>query len=134
VTDEVESLCAAGYLIGPLRHLDARWSPVKTTGASAYQYRAQICAKFVTSNPIQPWINKCVWNLFSGGNFQRIDGRTLGVGVVRDSTLNATNDLSCSPRSLRQSPCGVWALTVIRRWLPNGGSAGTVVTTAYTGA
>jgi hypothetical protein len=35
---------------------------------------------------------KLVWNLFPEGAIQFLDGGRLDLGVVRDSTLDATND------------------------------------------
>jgi hypothetical protein len=36
----------------------------------------------------------CIWYMFPEGSFVYLDGGTLDLGVVRDSTLNATNDFS----------------------------------------
>jgi hypothetical protein len=33
-----------------------------------------------------------IWYLFSEGTFLFLDGGTLDLGIVRDSTLNGTND------------------------------------------
>lgn len=39
-----------------------------------------------------PANTKVVWYLFPEGTFSRADAGTLDLGVVRDSTLNSTND------------------------------------------
>jgi hypothetical protein len=113
--------------------LDGR--AAKTTGGSAYQYPVQTYSKVTANNPIAPWITKCVWNLFVEGTCQRLDGGVLDIGVVRDSTLDATNDYEIFTEVFETVAFrGVEALTVVSPWLPNGGSAGTVATSSYTGA
>ena len=42
---------------------------------------------------INDWPNTALVYLFSPGTFVRMDGGTLDVGIVRDSTLNRRNDL-----------------------------------------
>jgi hypothetical protein len=41
---------------------------------------------------IKAFPEKLVWNLFVEGSVQFLDGGRLDLGVVRDSTLDATND------------------------------------------
>lgn len=113
--------------------LDGR--AAKTTGSTLYQYPAQTYTSVATLNPIPPWINKTVWNLFVDGTFQRLDSGTLDIGVVRDSTLDATNDYEIFSEVFEGVAFrGVEALTLISPVLPNGASAGTIATSSYTGA
>lgn len=119
--------------VKPVWMLDGR--PIKTTGGANYQYPAQTYAQVATGNPIPPWINKTVWNLFVDGTFQRLDAGVLDIGVVRDSTLDATNDYEIFTEVFEGIAFrGVEALTIISPVLPNGGSAGTIATSSYTGA
>jgi outer membrane biosynthesis protein TonB len=45
-----------------------------------------------SGSPLQAWPLNVAWNLFAEGSFQFLDGGSLDLGVVRDSTLDATND------------------------------------------
>jgi hypothetical protein len=64
-----------------------------------------------------------------------MSGGVLDIGVVRDSTLDATNDYEIFTEVFETVAFrGVEALTVVSPWLPNGGSTGTVATSSYTGA
>jgi len=42
---------------------------------------------------LNPWPNAVAAYIYAPGTFVRLDGGTLDVGLVRDSTLNRTNDL-----------------------------------------
>jgi hypothetical protein len=113
--------------------LDGR--AAKATGGTLYQYPAQTYTSVSTNNPIPPWITKTVWNLFVDGTFQRLDAGVMDIGVVRDSTLDATNDYEIFTEVFESVAFrGVEALTLISPVLPNGGSAGTISTSSYNGA
>src|SRR5688500_17761164 len=43
---------------------------------------------------VNDWSTESVSSLFPAGAFQFLDGGTLDLGLVRDSTLNAANDFS----------------------------------------
>jgi len=45
-----------------------------------------------TPQPLSPFPSTLVWYIFSEGTFVFLDGGTLDLGLVRDSTLNGTND------------------------------------------
>lgn len=63
--------------------------PVKTgTGAYATQQPGAFAAN--TATPVYPAV--VVWDLFVEGGVQLLDGGRLDFGVIRDSTLDATND------------------------------------------
>jgi hypothetical protein len=134
VTDAAIEAYLAARKVSPIWMMDGR--PVKSTGGSTLQYPAQTYTKLAnTGVPIAPWINKTVWNLFPDGAFQRLDGGILDIGVVRDSTLDATNDYEMFTEVFEGIAFrSVEALTIISPILPKGGSAGTVDTSSYNGA
>jgi hypothetical protein len=45
------------------------------------------------SGTLNPWPGTVTWYMYAPGTFVRMDGGTLDIGLVRDSTLNRTNDL-----------------------------------------
>jgi hypothetical protein len=45
-----------------------------------------------TPAKLAPYPTTCIWYLFAEGTFAFMDGGTLDLGLVRDSTLNAAND------------------------------------------
>lgn len=53
---------------------------------------SQIFADEVTGTPLDPWLAEVQWALFIEGTFLHLDGGVLELGLVRDSTLNSTND------------------------------------------
>ena len=72
------------------------------------------------------------WLLFVTGTFQFLDGGRLDLGVVRDSTLDATNDYETFLElfegiAFRGNECYQVQSTI----KPNGGSAGTIGVTGY---
>ena len=71
------------------------------------------------------------WYLFAEGTFLFLDGGTLDLGIVRDSTLNATNDYKMFLESFEGiAKVGVESLAIttpVKLW---GATAGTVNTTA----
>jgi hypothetical protein len=68
-----------------------------------------------------------VWYLFAEGTFLFLDGGTLDLGLVRDSTLNATNDYKMFVETFEGlAKKGVESLRVTSPLLPNGAVAGTI--------
>lgn len=55
-------------------------------------YVAQTFGAFTTNSAMPAWPTEVVWWLFIKGSVQFLDGGRLDLGVVRDSTLDATND------------------------------------------
>ena len=45
-----------------------------------------------TAGPLWGWPTEVVWFIYPEGTFLYLDGGTLDLGLVRDSTLNSTND------------------------------------------
>jgi hypothetical protein len=72
------------------------------------------------------------WLLYPEGTFQFLDGGRLDLGVVRDNTLDATNDYVTFVETFESVAMrGLECYQVQSTVLPNGGSAGTVAVTGY---
>jgi hypothetical protein len=72
------------------------------------------------------------WFLFVEGTFQFLDGGRLDLGVVRDSTLDATNDYEVFVEPFEGLAFrGIEAVQVQSTILPSGASAGTVALSSY---
>lgn len=72
-----------------------------------------------------------VWYLFSEGTFLFLDGGTLDLGLVRDSTLNGTNDYKIFLETFEGvAKIGIESLRVTSTLKVNGATAGTVDTVA----
>ena len=72
-----------------VRHINVTWTidGEAATGSSAAQvFGAQ------SAGALNKFPENVVWYLFSEGTFLFLDGGTLDLGLVRDSSLNATND------------------------------------------
>ncbi len=68
-----------------------------------------------------------VFYLFAPGSFLFLDGGTLDLGIIRDSSLNATNDAEIFAESFENvARVGVQSLAVTATVAPNGAVAGTV--------
>ncbi len=71
-----------------------------------------------------------VWYMFAEGTFLFLDGGTLDLGLVRDSTLNATNDYKMFVETFEGlAKRGVESLRVTSRLSATGAAAGLVDTT-----
>lgn len=84
---QVDDLLSA-HGVNPLWHLDGQ-SAAQLSGAGS---TAQIFAAQSASGAVNPFPTKIVWYVFPEGAFQFLDSGRLDLGVVRDSTLDATND------------------------------------------
>ncbi len=99
-----------------------QWFPVRTGGAGELVWPGQSAdAAF-----------KLSYLLYPEGSYQFLDGGRLDLGVVRDSTLDATNDFEIMVETF-ESVClrGLECYQVQQPVIPHGGSAGTVATTSY---
>ncbi len=65
------------------RNIAATWS---LEGETGQDYGTQLAGGAL------PWISSVVWYLFHEGAWVFLDGGTLDIGLVRDSTLNAKNN------------------------------------------
>jgi hypothetical protein len=75
------------------------------------------------------WPHNLVWWLFAEGSFQRLDGGRMDIGVVRDSTLDSTNDYETFIETFEGVAFrGFEALQVVSAVRPNGAYAGSVTT------
>lgn len=78
------------------------------------------------------WPHTLTWWLFASGSFQFLDGGRLDVGVVRDSTMNATNDYELFVETFESVAFrGLEALQIVSAVRPNGESAATASTSTY---
>jgi hypothetical protein len=72
------------------------------------------------------------WLLYVEGSFQFLDGGRLDLGVVRDSTLDATNDYETFVETFESVAFrGIDAYQVQSTILPSGTSAGTTAPSGY---
>jgi hypothetical protein len=75
---------------------------------------------------------KLAWLLYPEGTYQFLDGGRLDLGVVRDSTLDATNDYETFVETFEGVAFrGLESYQVQSLVLPNGGSAGTLAESGY---
>jgi hypothetical protein len=75
------------------------------------------------------WPRTMVWYVFAEGTFQRLDGGTLDLGVVRDPTYNSVNVYETFVEVYEAiAKRGIESLQVLSQLRPNGAAAGTVGT------
>jgi hypothetical protein len=68
-----------------------------------------------------------VWYMFSEGTFLFLDGGTLDLGLVRDSTLNGTNDYKIFLETFEGvAKIGIESLRITSTLRINGATSGTV--------
>ena len=109
-------------------HIDGQ--PLQSSGTT---YPAQLFPA-QSAGALQAFPDKIVMYLFIDGTVQFLDGGRLDLGVVRDSTLDATNDYETFVETFegianRGFTGGVWQL--VSKLIPNGASTGTVTPTAW---
>lgn len=112
-----------------LRKVKVIWTldglPAVTSGS--IQYPTQNFVAEVTETAEVLWPTKVVWELFVEGTFQFLDGGRLDLGVVRDATLDSTNDYETFIEPFEGIAFrGVEALQIVSSVQPTGGSSGTV--------
>lgn len=79
---------------------------------------------------VDPFPTTVVWNLFPEGTHLFLDGGTLDLGLVRDSTLNRTNDYQTFVETFEAvATTGVESLVVTSTVCPDGKSQATVAAT-----
>lgn len=71
---------------------------------------------------LTPFPTTVRWYIFPEGSFLFLDGGTLDLGIVRDSTLNSTNDFQIFAETFEAISClaGVESLRVISTLCPSG--------------
>lgn len=73
---------------------------------------------------LKPFPNTVQWGLYDEGHHLFLDGGTLDLGIVRDSTLNATNDYETFVETFEGlAPRGVESLWITSAVCPDGTSA-----------
>jgi hypothetical protein len=76
---------------------------------------------------INGWPVTLIWRMFVEGTFQFLDGGRLDLGVVRDATLDATNDYELFVEPFEGVAFrGIESITFTSTLLANGASAGTI--------
>lgn len=79
------------------------------------------------SGALTAWPTKVVFPIFPEGSFQFLDGGELNLGVVRDSTLNSTNDYETFVETFENVAFrGIESLWAIATLVPTGASSGTI--------
>jgi len=119
----VELLRAAG--VNPIFHLDGQPEP----GSKAYP--SQIFVAPEEGKPVAKFPAKMAWYIWPEGSIQFLDGGRLDLGVVRDSTLDSTNDMELFVEpfesiAFRGFTAGAWQL--VSTLCSSGLSAGTANT------
>jgi len=122
--DNVEAnLAAADSLINSffsVRSINVTWS---LDGEDGQVFGSQ------ADGSLLDFPSSVVWYLFAEGTFLFLDGGTLDLGLVRDSTLNSTNDYKMFVETFEGvAKIGVESLRVEQALAPTGAVAGTVDT------
>ncbi len=78
----------APFGVRPIWHLDGQSTSAPGLSSSVNQYFAIQAG----STTIETFPTQVVWYMFAEGMIQYLDGGRLDLGVVRDTTLDATND------------------------------------------
>ena len=83
----------------------------------------------VTGDPVPDWPASIVWNIYVDGMIQHLDSGQLNLGVVRDATLDATNDYETFVEifeglAFRGFASGAWQINSVL--VPSGASSATV--------
>ena len=96
-------------------NLDVCYYYDSATGAGQAFNEAQ------AAGPLNAWPTSVVSYLFAPGTFVRLDGGTLDVGLIRDSSLNGTNDLEIfSEQWVQVCQVGLESLRIEHDLCPNG--------------
>ncbi len=137
VSDEVIDAWFSVRGINVVWTLDGLKAGTYGTGGSALSN--QFFSLLGSSAPEPQWPNQASdgtvqlgWLLYVEGTFQFLDGGRLDLGVVRDSTLDATNDYETFVETFEGLAFrGLEAYQVQSAIKPTGGSAGSVAATSY---
>lgn len=123
ITDEqIEDWLNARNIV-PIWAMD---SPTPVT-ISSVAIVAQKFANQTAGAVLADWPASCAFTMFPEGGFQFLDGGRLDLGIVRDSTLDATNDYETFIESFESVAFrAVEGITLVAPIVPNGASAGTV--------
>jgi len=124
ITDAMIDDWFAGYNVKVIWSLDGL-----TANAGAGTYVTQNFGAFTASSAVPAYPTEVMWNLFIEGSIQFLDGGRLDLGVVRDATLDSTNDYETFVETFegaanRSFSGGV--LQIVSTTHPRGGSSATV--------
>lgn len=101
-----------------LRNINVTWT---MDGESGQMFGTQ------AAGAISPFPSDVIWYLFPEGTFLFLDGGTLDLGLVRDSTLNSTNDYKIFLETFEGvAKVGVESLRVTSTLAIRGASSATV--------
>lgn len=136
VSDEMIDALFSQYHINVIWHLDGQKEPASKNYESQYAVASHVAEskKIDEIFPAAAWETKgLVWYFFPEGVVQFLDGGRLDLGVVRDSTLDATNDYELFVETFesianRGFAKAVWQVQSIVK--ATGGSAATVTAVA----
>lgn len=107
-----------------VRHINVTWTldgEAASGGNPAQIFGAQ------NNGALLDFPSKVIWYLFAEGTFLFLDGGTLDLGLVRDSTLNATNDYKMFVETFEAvAKVGIESLRVVSSLDATGAVAGTV--------
>jgi len=125
VTDEqIEELLLV-HGVSPIFHLDGQPEP------GSKKWPSQVFAQQAKEEAIKGFPAKMVWYLFASGQMQFLDAGRLDLGVVRDSTLDATNSYELFVETFEGIAFRGFtngALQLVTELCANGGTAGTIST------
>jgi hypothetical protein len=127
VSDEQIDELFEPFNIRPIWHLDGQSTSGPGLGSSVNQYFAIQGA----SSTILKFPTQVAWYLFPEGSIQYLDGGRLDLGVVRDSTMDATNDFEVMQEqfeSIAYRGFTLGAIQYISTISATGASTGTVTT------
>lgn len=132
-TDDVESFVRG--LFNSANVTPTFYEDTAATGATTNQlFGALVGGVDLQNFPPGPGVTsaRMIWYLFPEGTFARGDGGTLDLGIVRDSTLNNTNDFQFFSESWEAVvPHIIEALKITSTICATGQGAIDVTTTAY---
>ena len=119
--DDVDRFAIADNVVDAwfsARHINVTWH---LDGESGQIFGAQ------NAGSLLDFPSTVVWYLFSEGTFLFLDGGTLDLGLVRDSSLNSTNDYKMFVETFEGvAKVGVESLRISSALVVNGASSGTV--------
>jgi hypothetical protein len=124
ITDEQVDALVGATGVNPIWHIDGQ--PSSVAGGVSQAYGIQGTGTLLT------FPSKLVFYLFPEGMIQFLDGGRLDLGVVRDSTLDATNDYETFVETFENIAARGFAsgaIQYVAALCANGQSAGTVATT-----
>jgi hypothetical protein len=104
-------------LLQELCNINVTWTLDGPTGG------AQVFGTQTSGQPLLPFPTSLIWFLFPEGSFLYLDGGELDFGLVRDSTLNSTNDFQIFAEIFEQIAfVGVESLKITTTFCPTGGT------------